>query len=67
LGQIIQAALTVGKIFKLRSDMLFLTMVEAKRRVIVLTELRLLRLTSRSSVIKLLQHITDVPTRMRLA
>lgn len=28
----------VGKIFKLRSDMLFLTMVEAKRRVIVLTE-----------------------------
>src|SRR5205823_9503210 len=28
----------VGKILKLRSDMLFLTMVEAKRRVIVLTE-----------------------------
>jgi hypothetical protein len=27
-----------GKILKLRSDMLFLTMVEAKRRVIVLTE-----------------------------
>jgi hypothetical protein len=27
-----------GKIFKLRSDMLFLAMVEAKRRVIVLTE-----------------------------
>ena len=28
----------VGKILKLRSDMLFLTMVEAKRRMIVLTE-----------------------------
>jgi len=28
----------VGKILKLRSDMLFLTMVEAKKRVIVLTE-----------------------------
>jgi len=28
----------VGKMLKLRSDMLFLTMVEAKRRVIVLTE-----------------------------
>jgi hypothetical protein len=28
----------VGKMFKLRSDMLFLTMVEAKHRVIVLTE-----------------------------
>ena len=28
----------VGKIHKLRSDMLFLTMVKAKRRVIVLTE-----------------------------
>lgn len=28
----------VGKILKLRSDMLFLTLVEAKRRVIVLTE-----------------------------
>lgn len=28
----------VGKILKLRSDMLFLTMVEAKRRVIILTE-----------------------------
>jgi hypothetical protein len=28
----------VGKILKLRSDMLFLTMVEAKQRVIVLTE-----------------------------
>lgn len=28
----------VGKILKLRSDMLFLTMVEAKRRIIVLTE-----------------------------
>jgi hypothetical protein len=28
----------VGKILKLRSDMLFLTMVEAERRVIVLTE-----------------------------
>ncbi len=28
----------VGKILKLRSDMLFLSMVEAKRRVIVLTE-----------------------------
>jgi hypothetical protein len=28
----------VGKILKLRSDMLFLTMVEAKPRVIVLTE-----------------------------
>jgi hypothetical protein len=28
----------VGKILKLRSDMLFLTMVEAKRRLIVLTE-----------------------------
>src|SRR5271163_643988 len=28
----------VGKILKLRSDMLFLTMVEAKRRVVVLTE-----------------------------
>lgn len=28
----------VGKILKLRSDMLFLTMVAAKRRVIVLTE-----------------------------
>ena len=28
----------VGKIFKLRSDMLFLTMVEAKRRIIILTE-----------------------------
>jgi hypothetical protein len=27
-----------GKILKLRSDMLFLSMVEAKRRVIVLTE-----------------------------
>jgi hypothetical protein len=29
----------VGKILKVRSDMLFLTMVEAKRRVVVLTEL----------------------------
>ena len=28
----------VGKILKLRSDMLFLVMVEAKRRVVVLTE-----------------------------
>jgi hypothetical protein len=28
----------VGKILKLRSDMLFLTMVEAERRVVVLTE-----------------------------
>jgi hypothetical protein len=28
----------VGKILKLRSDMLFLTMVEAEKRVIVLTE-----------------------------
>ena len=28
----------VGKILKLRSDMLFLTMVDAKRRIIVLTE-----------------------------
>jgi len=28
----------VGKILKIRSDMLFLTMVEAKRRVVVLTE-----------------------------
>src|SRR5205823_5645773 len=28
----------VGKILKLRSDMLFLTMVEAERRIIVLTE-----------------------------
>jgi len=28
----------VGKLLKLRSDMLFLTLVEAKRRVIVLTE-----------------------------
>ena len=28
----------VGKILKLRSDMLFLTMVKAQRRVIVLTE-----------------------------
>jgi hypothetical protein len=28
----------VGKILKLRSDMLFLTMVEAQRRVIILTE-----------------------------
>lgn len=28
----------VGKILKLRSDMLFLTMVETKRRVVVLTE-----------------------------
>ena len=28
----------VGKILKLRADMLFLTMVEAKRRIIVLTE-----------------------------
>lgn len=28
----------VGKILKLRSDILFLTMVDAKRRVIVLTE-----------------------------
>ena len=28
----------VGKMVKLRSDMLFLTMVQAKRRVIVLTE-----------------------------
>ena len=28
----------VGKILKLRSDMLFLTMVETKRRIIVLTE-----------------------------
>ena len=28
----------VGKILKLRSDMLFLTMAEAKRRIIVLTE-----------------------------
>lgn len=28
----------VGKILKLRSDMLFLTMVEAKRRIVVLTE-----------------------------
>src|ERR1019366_1745284 len=29
---------TVSKILKLRSDMLFLTMVNAKRRIIVLTE-----------------------------
>jgi hypothetical protein len=28
----------VGKILKLRSDMLFLTMVESKRRIVVLTE-----------------------------
>lgn len=28
----------VGKMLKLRSDMLFLTMVEAKRRIIILTE-----------------------------
>ena len=28
----------VGKILKIRSDMLFLTMVEAKQRVVVLTE-----------------------------
>ena len=28
----------VGKILKLRSDMLFLTMVEARRRIVVLTE-----------------------------
>ena len=28
----------VGKLMKLRSDMLFLTMAEAKRRVVVLTE-----------------------------
>lgn len=28
----------VGKILKLRSDMLFLTMVEAKRRIVILTE-----------------------------
>ena len=28
----------VGKMLKLRSDMLFLTMVEAKRRIVVLTE-----------------------------
>lgn len=28
----------VGKILKLRSDMLFLTMVEGKRRIIILTE-----------------------------
>jgi len=28
----------VGKILKVRSDMLFLTLVEAKRRIIVLTE-----------------------------
>jgi len=28
----------VGKLLKLRSDMLFLTLVEAKRRMIVLTE-----------------------------
>lgn len=28
----------VGKMLKLRSDMLFLTMVEAKRRLIILTE-----------------------------
>ena len=28
----------VGKILKLRSDMLFLTMVNAKRRIIILTE-----------------------------
>jgi hypothetical protein len=28
----------VGKILKLRSDMLFLTMVEAKKRLIILTE-----------------------------
>jgi hypothetical protein len=28
----------VGKILKLRSDMLFLTMVEAKQRLIILTE-----------------------------
>ena len=28
----------VGKILKLRSDMLFLTMVEAKQRIIILTE-----------------------------
>lgn len=28
----------VGKILKLRSDMLFLTMVETKRRIVVLTE-----------------------------
>jgi hypothetical protein len=28
----------VGKIMKIRSDILFLTMVEAKRRVVVLTE-----------------------------
>src|SRR5579863_10589179 len=28
----------VGKILKLRSDMLFLTMVNAKRRIVILTE-----------------------------
>lgn len=28
----------VGKILKIRSDMLFLTMVDAKRRIVVLTE-----------------------------
>jgi hypothetical protein len=28
----------VGKILKLRSDMLFLTMVDAKRRIVILTE-----------------------------
>jgi hypothetical protein len=28
----------VGKILKLRSDMLFLTLVDAKRRIIILTE-----------------------------
>jgi hypothetical protein len=28
----------VGKILKLRSDMLFLTMAEAKRRIVILTE-----------------------------
>jgi hypothetical protein len=28
----------VGKILKLRSDMLFLTMVEAQRRIVILTE-----------------------------
>lgn len=31
-----------GKILKLRSDMLFLTMVEAKRRLIILTESNML-------------------------
>jgi len=30
--------LAVGKMMKIRSDMLFLTMVDAKRRIVVLTE-----------------------------